>query len=84
MSTLSVPKIAAAVVVVLALVIGGALVKLGLNPPLPEQTTVHKDLPASRFVTENTAAPAAALPAMPEPAANPAQAAVNPPAASAH
>lgn len=71
MSTFSVPKIAAAVAVVLLLALGGGFVKLGMNPPQPEQTLVHKDLPASRFASENgvAATSGGALPAASHPEA---------------
>jgi len=78
MSTLSLPRIAAAVLVLVVLVLGGAFLKLGMNPPLPVQTIVHKDLPGAQFAA-STASPATsgtpgampALPALPEPAAAP-------------
>lgn len=77
MSTLSLPRIAAAVLVLVVLVLGGAFLKLGMNPPLPVQTIVHKDLPGAQFAASTagalpqsaTATPA--LPALPEPAAAP-------------
>lgn len=78
MSTLSLPRIAAALLVLIVLVLGGAFLKLGMNPPLPVQTIVHKDLPGAQFAA-STASPMVqgatggmpALPAMPEPAAAP-------------
>lgn len=76
MSTLSFPRIALALLVLLVLGLGGAFLKLGMNPPLPVQTIVHKELPGTQFAATQTqvqAAPQAVqpLPAMPEPVAAP-------------
>ncbi|GBR14179.1 hypothetical protein [Asaia spathodeae] len=74
MSTLSFPRIALALLVLLVLGLGGAFLKLGMNPPLPVQTIVHKELPGTQFAaTQTQAMPQAGqpLPAMPEPVAAP-------------
>lgn len=74
MSTLSFPRIALALLVLLVLGLGGAFLKLGMNPPLPVQTIVHKELPGTQFAaTQTQATPQAGqpLPAMPEPVAAP-------------
>lgn len=78
MSSLSLPRIAAALLVVIVLVLGGAFLKLGMNPPLPVQTIVHKDLPGAQFAASPSAAmpqsgvsAAPSLPSLPEPAAAP-------------
>ncbi|CDG38401.1 hypothetical protein ASAP_0356 [Asaia bogorensis] len=79
MSTLSFPRIALAFVVLIVLGLGGAFLKLGMNPPLPVQTMVHKDLPGTQFAATTAdsapampgAAPAKPMPAMPEPVAAP-------------
>jgi len=66
MSTLSFPRIALALLVLIVLGLGGVFLKLGMNPPLPVQTIVHKDLPGTQFAASTQAQ---ALPAMPVPAA---------------
>ncbi|GBQ15557.1 hypothetical protein [Swaminathania salitolerans] len=71
MSNLSFPRIAVALVLLLALGLGGAFLKLGMNPPLPVQTVVHKDLPGARFALSESRQGGASLPAMPEPKAAP-------------
>ncbi|GAB6853690.1 hypothetical protein [Asaia astilbis] len=72
MSSLSFPRIALAVLLLIVLGLGGAFLKLGMNPPLPVQVIVHKDLPGTQFAATQQAPQAAvALPAMPEPVAAP-------------
>lgn len=57
------PMIAGGGLVILAVVLGGGFLRLGMNAVPPEQTQVHKDIPASTFAT--TSAAPAVLPAMP-------------------
>jgi len=57
------PMIAGAGALVLVVVLGGLFLRLGMGVVPPEQTQVHKELPAAMFATSGSAA--AALPAMP-------------------
>ncbi|WP_025886333.1 hypothetical protein [Asaia prunellae] len=74
MSTLSFPRIALALLLLIVLGLGGAFLKLGMNPPLPVQTIVHKDLPGTQFAAtqqQSVSQSGQTLPAMPEPVAAP-------------
>ncbi|GBQ92980.1 hypothetical protein [Asaia krungthepensis] len=66
MSTLSFPRIALALLVLIVLGLGGVFLKLGMNPPLPVQTIVHKDLPGTQFAATTQTQ---TLPTMPASAA---------------
>ncbi|MEJ5154728.1 hypothetical protein WH240_05920 [Gluconobacter wancherniae] len=61
------PLIAGIVILLLVLALGGGFLRLGMNAVPPEQTNVHKVLPASAFASAppSSTAASAPLPAMP-------------------
>lgn len=70
--SLTAPKIAAALVLLIVLGLCGGFLALGLNAVPPVQASIHKDLPPDHFATVPSSAGATAtLPVMPPPAASP-------------